>query len=399
MIRRTVLGLRDAMQRLESAQIKHLVLVGGGHTHLGLLERFSRRPLPGARLTVVCRELLTSYSGMLPGLIAGHYAFEDIHVDLRGLCRLAGARLLQDEVTGIDLDGRRVLSRSGPAVPYDLLSLNIGSAPDMQAVPGAAACATPVKPIQPFIAHWEALSTRALEQAGPLHIGVVGAGAAGVEILLAMQFRLRQRLAAAGRNPDQVHLSLFSESAHILPTHGARTRRIFERVLLARGIQVRTGQAVVALAPGRLTLADGSVYLLDEVFWATSAGAPAWIARSGLAVDAHGFVKVRETLQSPSHPEVFAAGDIATIVGHPRPKAGVFAVRAARPLAHNLRQAVLGQPLVPFRPQAQFLSLISTGDRYAVASRGRWVLKGRWMWRWKDVIDRRFVHRFHAAAA
>ncbi len=385
------------MHRVESAQIKELVLVGGGHTHLGVLERLSRSPLGAVRLTVICREESTPYSGMLPGLIAGHYASADIHIDLRPLCRLAGARFVHGEVTGLDLAGRLVLCAERPPVPYDLLSLNIGSAPDLRAVPGAAASAVPVRPIEPFIAHWQALCHRALERRGPLHIGVVGAGAGGVEILLAIQFGLRQRLAAAGKNPNDVHLSLFTDSARILPTHDRRTRRIFEHLLAERGIQVRTGQAVTALAPGRLTLADGSVYLLDEVLWATSAAPPPWIARSGLAVDAQGFVTVRNTLQSISHPEVFAAGDVATMIDQPRPKAGVFAVRAAKPLAQNLRRAVLGRALRPFKPQAHFLSLISTGDPCAVASRNGWVLHGPVMWRWKNWIDRRFVSRFRIA--
>ncbi|MDE2052030.1 MAG: selenide, water dikinase SelD, partial [Gammaproteobacteria bacterium] len=258
-----------------------------------------------------------------------------------------------------------------------------------------AGAVVPVKPIQQFIAHWEKLSRRVLAHSGPMRIGVVGAGAGGVEILLAIQFRLRQLLAAAGRNDDHLQYNLFADTERILPEHNARTRRIFQRVLAERQVRARTGKAVVEVSAGRLKRADGSEYAMDEVLWATAASAAPWLAESGLAVDDRGFVKVGEALQSLSHPEVFAAGDIAALVDHPRPKSGVFAVRAGKPLERNLRRALLGRPLAPFRPQRQFLSLISTGDKYAVASRNGWALEGRLMWRWKDWIDRRFMRKFN----
>lgn len=378
----------------EPPVLKDLVLLGGGHSHVGVLKRFGMRPLPGVRLTVICRDVHTPYSGMLPGLIAGHYDFDRAHIDLGPLCRFAGARLYHDEAIGLALDERKVLCKGRPPVRYDLLSINIGSTPGTLKVPGAADAVVPVKPIQGFIGHWEGLTRRAQAHAGPMRIGVVGAGAGGVEILLAVQFHLRQLLEAAGRKADHLEYYLFADTERILPSHNARTRRIFERVLAERRVQVLTGQAVVEVTAGRVKRADGSEYALDEVLWATAASAAPWLAESGLAVDDQGFVKVGDTLQCLSHPEVFAAGDIAALVDHPRPKSGVFAVRAGRPLERNLRRALLGRPLVPFRPQRQFLSLISTGDKYAVASRNGWALEGRLMWRWKDWIDRRFMRKF-----
>jgi selenide,water dikinase len=171
-------------------------------------------------------------------------------------------------------------------------------------------------------------------------------------------------------------------------------RRKFRRVLRERGVEVHTGQRVVAVEPGLVRCENGFELSLDEILWVTWAGAAGWVAETGLAVDERGFVQVNDRLQSTSHPDVFAAGDIATMVEHPRPKAGVFAVRQGPVLTENLRRALLDRPLKPYVPQKQFLSLVSTGDRYAVASRSRWALEGQAIWRWKDWIDRRFMAKY-----
>jgi len=374
--------------------VKDLVLVGGGHAHVTVLKRFGMKPLPGVRLTLISKDVMTPYSGMLPGLIAGHYRFEETHIDLGPLARFAGARLYRDEAVGLDLENRRVLCRGRPPVPYELLSVNIGSAPRTLDVPGAAEHAVPVKPIDQFVAHWERLQRRVLAHPGSTRIGVVGGGAGGVEILLAIQHRLRALLAVAGREADDPQFHLYTDSDEILPTHNRRVRARYRRILQARGVHLHLEHQVCEVAAGALHCADGSRHVLDEILWVTWAGAAGWVAQTGLETDARGFVQVNDFLQSTSHPEVFAAGDVAAMVNHPRPKAGVFAVRQGPPLAANLRRALLDRPLKPFVPQRQFLSLVSTGDRYAVASRSGWALEGAAVWRWKDWIDRRFMAKY-----
>ena len=381
------------MNRPPAPVLKDLVLVGGGHSHAIVLKLLGMDPIPGLRVTVVARDVHTPYSGMLPGLIAGHYGFDDAHIDLGPLTRFAGARLYHDEVVGLDLGARAVLCRDRPAVPYDVLSINVGARPSL-AVAGAQVHGVPVKPIGALVARWEQLQARVRAARRPLQVGIVGAGAAGVELTLSMQHALRRLLAAAGRPDDTPAFHLFGATDRILPTHNRRVGARFMRVLRARGVQVHAGTRVSEVAPGVLRVEGGATHAIDEVIWATEAASPRWPAAAGLAVDGKGFIEVADTLESTSHAGVFAAGDIAAVVNHPREKAGVFAVRQGRPLHANLRRAVRGEPLAPFRPQRAFLSLITTGDRYAVASRGPWSLEGRWVWRWKDWIDRRFMDRF-----
>jgi selenide, water dikinase len=382
------------MNRQQTPIVKDLVLVGGGHSHVTVLKRFGMQPLPGVRLTVICRDVHTPYSGMLPGFIAGHYDYDEVHIDLGPLSRFAGARLYHDEVIGLDLVNRTIHCRHRPDVPYDVLSINIGSTPGFSQVPGAEKIVVPVKPISNFVQRWEQLVERVLATQEVARIGVVGAGAGGVELTLAMQFRLRQLLQEAGRT-DTLEYHLFSGSATILPTHNRHVQAKFRRVLAARGVHVHEGCHVVEVHEEGLRCADGSVHRLDEILWVTDAIAPAWLAEAGLAVDERGFVQVQATLQSVSHADVFAAGDVAAVVPYPREKAGVFAVRQGKPLEQNLRRALLGRAPKPFVPQKKWLALVSTGDKYAVASRGGWSLEGRWVWRWKDWIDRRFMRKYN----
>ena len=383
------------MNRKSTPIIKDLVLVGGGHSQVAVLKNFGMKPLPAVRLTLVCGDVHTPYSGMLPGLVAGHYQFDNAHIDLGPLAEFAGARMVHDEVIGLDPDAQRLLFRSRPPVSYDVVSINIGSTPTVATIPGAEGEVIPVKPIGGFIAHWNRLRNRVLEAEGRLRVGVVGAGAGGVELILAVQLSLQRMLEDLDKSSDQLKFHLVGGADTVLPTHNRRVRKKFERVLSERQIEVSTGRFVARVQDRRIQFDDGSELELDEILWVTQASAAPWLAESGLAVDSNGFVQVHDTLQSTSHPQVFAAGDIASVRSHPREKAGVFAVRQGKPLEGNLRRALLGNPLKPFAPQKKFLSLISTGDRYAVASRGHWSLEGKWVWTWKNWIDQRFMNRYN----
>jgi selenide,water dikinase len=370
-----------------------VLLIGGGHSHVAVLKQFGLRPVADVELTLVSRGTHTPYSGMLPGLVAGHYGFEDAHIDLRRLARFARARAVFDEAVGLDPLARRVRCAGGETRSYDLVSIDIGSTPNTS-VPGADEHAIAVKPIDRFLDRWNALRVRMRDDRSPRRIAVVGGGAGGVELVLSVQFALQEMLRRHGRRVDRLEFHLFTSDGVILAAHNRRVQAIFERIMRERGVRVHLDSTIVAVESGVVRDRRGRTYRADEVLWTTEARAASWIGESGLEVDGDGFVRVAATLESVSHPGVFAAGDVASLVGHRLPKSGVYAVRQGEILAPNLRRAAEGKPLRRYRPQRHALSLVSTGDKYAVASRGPLSIAGRWVWRWKDAIDRAFVRKY-----
>jgi selenide, water dikinase len=387
------------MQSSDQPVLRDLVLVGGGHSHVGVLRQFAMKPEPGVRLTVICTDNDTPYSGMLPGYVAGHYSFDEVHIDLGRLCAFAGARFYRDAVIGIDRQNQKVICRNRPAVAYDLLSVNIGSTPQVQNTEGAPSLVVPVKPIAQFNQRWLALLAKVRTLRGRMTIAVVGGGAGGVELVLAMQYRLRMELKALGRNPEDLKFVLLTAGNELLPTHNPGVRGRFVKVLRERNVEVHTQTEVVQVSPGCLHARNGRTFDADETLWVTQAGGPAWLQSTGLALNDNGFIRVNAQLQTLTDPKIFAAGDIADFTDRPLEKAGVFAVRMGKPLTDNLRRSLRGQALVPYKPQRHWLALISTGNRYAVASRGALGFAGDWVWRWKDHIDRSFMRMFNELPA
>ena len=355
-----------------------LVLIGGGHSHVQALKSFGMRPLAGVRVTVVAREVHTPYSGMLPGYVAGFYRWGEIHIDLGPLCRFAGARLIDDEVTALDVDAGLVRCQQRPPIRFDLLSINSGAAPEAPADLGIC-----VKPIGRFLPEWEALRERIQPNA---KLVLVGGGAGGLELALAARLAL----------PDSTDITVVA--ADVLPGHGRVARKLLLRELAKADIALVRG-LVASGSPSALRLQDGSEVAFDHLFWVTGVQAPPWVRDSGLATDAKGFIRVNPNLRSLSHERVYAAGDIAHLESGARPKSGVYAVRAGPALARNLRLELEGRAARPFRPQRRALSLIGTGDGRAVASRGALAVSGRWAWHWKQWIDRRFMRRYQELPA
>ncbi len=308
---------------------------------------------------------------MLPGVVAGHYAAAEAQIDLARLAERAGARLLLDRAVALKPAEKSLWLEKAGALRYDLLSLDVGSLPDTR-VPGSDLHAVPVKPFEQFLQ--KGVRARSAER-----VAVVGAGAAGVELAMAMRHA-----------SPRAAVTLYSDREMFSGRLAERIARALER----NGVTVRKDTAVESVELGPAIVARGQREPFDLVLWSAGPAPQRWLAEAGLACDERGFVLVDRSLRSASHPEVFAAGDCATLRDAPHPKSGVYAVRHAAVLAENLKHALREEELLQYEPQRQSLVLLSCGGKYAVASRGGWSAEGAWVWRWKDWIDRRWVRSF-----
>lgn len=376
--------------------MKKLLVIGGGHAHVEVLRQFGLNPPPQVELTLVSPERHTPYSGMLPGLVAGHYRFEQCHIDLQPLADFARARFVMAHVVKLDAAARTATLSGGATLHYDLASLDVGSIPVKQGVAGVDERAIAVKPVREFLAAWQTLQSR-VRAGGVRSIAVVGGGAAGVEMLLAMQFCLTQlNLRAAPQ------FCLVTDTAKLLPQHPALVRAVLTHNLERKGVTMHRGLRVTRVAADALHAVDAQQrerrIAADAVLWVTGAAPPAWLEHSGLALNDRKFLDINKNLRSTNHAEVWAAGDCATIAGESYPKSGVYAVRQGPLLAHNLRAALSDAPLtaqlIEYVPQPRALALISTGEQHAVASWGPLAFHGNWVWRWKDQIDRVFMRKY-----
>jgi len=373
--------------------MKRLVLLGAGHAHVEVLREFAERPLSDCELVVVSPYPWLTYSGMVPGYVAGRYAIDECTIDVAALCRRANAKLVLSAVTAVDAAARRVTCADRKLVEYDLASLDVGSRPRTEAAVGVESHAVVVRPLERLVQGWNEVLARA--RAGSVRsITMVGTGAAGIELAFAMHQRLRNELGEGAP-----HLRMIGDTAMPAPEFPAGARRRFRAEIAHRRIESHQGSGVVEVGAGFVHLRNGLEFATDAVFWAAGSAPHPWIAASGLATDERGFVATNDCLQSLSHAEVFAAGDCATNEAHPRPKAGVFAVRAGPALAANLRAALEGRALRPHVASRRYLSLISAGDKYAIGAWDGMSWEGEWVWRWKDRIDRAFITKYKSVNA
>lgn len=363
---------------------RDLVLVGGGHAHGLLLKRWGMRPLPGVRVTLIDPSPATAYTGMLPGFVAGHYPREALEIDLIRLARFAGARLVLGEADGLDPAARMVSLKGEPPIRFDIASLDIGATGRIPEIDGFADHVISAKPLSRFADAWTTyLDAVQAKQAGA-RVAVIGAGAAGIELALAV----RRRLDAIGAAPS---LTLIEARDTLGPELSAAARAHLKQRLARSDIRVELGASLERVDADAVTLKSGPVIGADFIIGAAGVMAWPWLQDTPLETR-DGFAAVDATLRSLSHPHVFAAGDCAHLAFSPRPKAGVFAVRAAPVLEANLRSALQGRaPRARFKPQRDYLKLISTGAKTAVAEKYGLALGAPWLWRVKDRIDRAFM--------
>ena len=367
--------------------MKHLLLLGAGHAHVQVLKRCAELVRHGAlppKITLVTPHPRQLYSGMVPGFVAGHYALEQCVIALEPLLAGTPVRWLQHSVSALDTNHNQVTLDDGTVLDFDWLSVNTGAVQDRQRLeaqmPGVREHGLFVRPIEAFGALWPRVVE--LGQTRALRLALVGGGAAGIELAMAV----RQRLPGAA-------VTLLTGGNALASNYPPALQARVLRALKDRQITVLT-DAASGFAAGEVQLASGARLACDVPLIATGAQAPAWLQSSGLALDAQGFISVDACLRSTSHPHVFAAGDVSSRVDRPVARSGVYAVRAGAALTVNLGAALAGQALQPHQPPQHTLNLLSCGNQEAIASWGPLSAQGRWAWWLKDHIDRGFIRRY-----
>ena len=362
-----------------------ILLIGGGHTHVVALRQLARCKPAGLDIHLVSPDLTTSYSGLLPGHIAGHWTRHTLEIPLPPLCRTAGATLHSTRATALDPVEQTVGLANGDTLSFDYASLDIGAIADVAGPESLRKIGVPVKPLGPFADRWSDFVSRVATGELPPHAAVLGAGTAGVELALSMKYRL-DRL---GRS-EPVRVALIERGTNLLPGGTASMRTHLERELKRAGVAVVTGVSVVDADETGLRLTQYEDVPAGFVALATGARPHAWLAGTGLRLH-DGFVCVGPTLQSLSHPHVFACGDTAHLAFDPRPKAGVFAVRQGAVLADQMIRLATNQPLAHYHPQKDYLKLVSLGRRRAIAQKWGITLNLPGLWALKRHIDLKFM--------
>ena len=357
--------------------MKHLVLLGAGHAHLEVLRNFVLNPLPHTRVTLVSPQAQQLYSGMLPGWVAGHYDLDACCIPIAPLLADSGVQWVQASVVAVNARAQLLSLSNGESLDYDVLSINTGATLSPSALAGAAAHALCLRPLDAFVTQLPAVL--ALK---PARITVIGGGAAGVELALALKYRL-----------PQASVTLVA-GATLLASHNSHVQRAVAAALKGAGVETYL-EAAQSVDAHSVTLASGNRIDSDLNLLALGAQPAAWCAGSGLALCPRGFIATNAYQASTSHANVFVVGDAASRVDNTaQAKSGVYSVRSAAPLLANLRAILAGQALKTYYPKPKSLNLLALGDQRAVASWGSVCIQGAWVWRLKDWIDRRFIAKY-----
>ena len=365
-----------------------VVLLGIGHTNAHILRMWRMNPIPDTQLVCVSNNYIASYSGMMPGVLAGQYPTERMEIDLARLCSSSNAMLIVDEVVSLDPENRSLQFADRPPLRFDVMSVGIGSVPSFKNVVIDDNAATlSIKPMQTFLSRLQARIDQLGQLNRPLRVTVVGGGIGGVEICFCVPNFLKKQ--SLSYELTLVH------GGRSVPNGGAeKTTQLTEAELKKRDVQLKFSSRVERISNSHVDLVGGESFEADIVLWATGASAPPLLSKLNLPLDDRGFLLTDHTLRTTAGHPIFAVGDTGTIENENLPKAGVYAVRQGMVLWKNIELALANRPLEKYKPQQKFLKLLNTADGKAIAEYGNSAYRAGWAWRLKDFIDGRFMDKY-----
>ena len=366
---------------------KKIVLVGGGHTHCLVLKKLIELKIENLDITVVSPDSKSPYSGMLTGFIAGLYQEHEIFIDLAPLMKKLNARFICDSVNQIDFNKKEISTENSTKISYDILSINCGGVPETTEIDGAVNHAAALKPISTFQKKFTAFLTSAMDPGKTYNLVQVGGGIAGIECVLGFASRCE-------KIGIKFQVSLVEAQNEIALNHSFLVQRSLKKLLKRKNIALFLGQPAVQINSSGVVLKNKVELEADFVALGTPVKPQLWVEKLDLKHD-HKFILINDYLET-SVPDVFASGDVARNPQQVIPRAGVFAVRQATTLSHNLLAAVFDQEKIKYKPQKNYLNLIMDGQGNALASRGLiFFPNSKIMWKLKNFIDRKFLNQFN----
>jgi NADH dehydrogenase FAD-containing subunit len=360
----------------EPDSMKHLVLLGGGRSHLHVLGELAKAPWPGLRITLVSPSGQPCHAGIVNRWVAGQADLQDGHFPLAEIARRAGAQFTECRAVALDVAKRVVGLTNGQELHYDLLSIDTGGAIDRDAIVGAREHALFLRPLAQFIQFWDAMLMLAEQRL--LNVVVIGNGIDAIELALAVQHRLRTR----------ARVALVTHGGPPLPAFPVPVQASARRELRRGGVTLFEDACAVINA-SQVRLHKGFSLSCDAPLIALEPGVPAWLGASGLALDGQGLVQVDDCLRSSSHPEVFVVGEVSS----------KLTAGAGVPLAANLRRAAASEALLAAKPAPRWWNFVMGGDGRGIANCGPLTFSGRWAGWWKRLQYQAEVARWRATAS
>ncbi len=372
----------------DAPKAHELILLGGGHSHLSVLKYFAMHPIAGLSVTLVNKNIMSGYSGMMPGYIAGKYNENEIQINLANLCQYANARLIPQEVIGLDTNNQIIKLKNKRNIKYDTLSINIGGEQSLNEINGAKRFAHSIKPISNLINQINLLKNYFSDMENA-EIVIIGGGAGGIEIALSINNFISSFQKIKNKN-----ITIICRNKNLIPNHNHLTQYNLKQYLIKQNIKFITDDSVIKIMKNKVLTEKGLSIKSNLNLLVTSISPAKWLSSSKLNLTDDGFIKINHYLQTNEYHNIFAAGDISSIENHNLPKAGVYAVRQGPVLAKNLHSHILKKHLIKYKPQTTFLSLIGNGKDFAIASWWKLSISGKLVWVLKDFIDRSFIKKF-----
>ena len=357
-----------------------LVLIGGGHSHLSVLMKLSKRPINGNRITLITNEIDTPYSGMIPGYIEGIYSWRDSHIDLYRLCLKLNVRFIHAEVERVSAYEKEIYFKDRPKIKFDVLSINTGIQSNNREIKGAAKYCLPVKPISKLTNNFLNKITNFKS------IAFIGGGAGSVELALAIKKRF------LNINQD-IKITIITGKRGLLSTFPQKTKLTSLKTLEKFKIDIIEYKRVLEVKPKQIILSDKSMLKIDKAILSTNSMTPKWLAKSDILLTKDNYILVNKSFQT-NYKYVFASGDVIDFNNQNLKKAGVFAVRSGKPLAINIRKFIIGKKLVEYKFNKNYLALIGTSKRSAIATKYNLTFNSRFFFYLKKYIDQNFIKKF-----